>query len=130
MGKNFALRLIAEGYLVYATARRFDRLEAVRTAGGRTLTMDETDDDSMSSAVERSSRSRDASTSSSTTPATASTARSPLLLTRSNRRFRMSCWSPPMAPTTDTSSHPKRPRMSRLFWRSEPSCPSGRPSVR
>lgn len=53
MGKDFALRLIAEGYLVYATARRFDRLEAVRAAGGRTLTMDVTDDDSMSSAVER-----------------------------------------------------------------------------
>lgn len=53
MGKDFALRLIAEGYLVYATARRFDRLEAVRAAGGRTLAMDVTDDDSMSSAVER-----------------------------------------------------------------------------
>ena len=53
MGKDFALRLISEGYLVYATARRFDRMADIRAAGGRTPTMDVTDEASMSSAVDR-----------------------------------------------------------------------------
>jgi NAD(P)-dependent dehydrogenase (short-subunit alcohol dehydrogenase family) len=53
MGKDFSLRLIAEGYLVYATARRFDRLEEIRAAGGRILALDVTDEASISAAVHR-----------------------------------------------------------------------------
>ena len=53
MGKDFALRLIAEGYLVHAAARRVDRMEDIRAAGGRILTMDVTDEVSMSAGVGR-----------------------------------------------------------------------------
>jgi NAD(P)-dependent dehydrogenase (short-subunit alcohol dehydrogenase family) len=53
MGKDFALRLIAEGYTVYAAARRVDRMLDIRAAGGLPLAMDVTDDASMVAAVSR-----------------------------------------------------------------------------
>ena len=51
MGKDFALRLIAEGYRVYAAARRVDRMADIELAGGSTLPLDVTDDASMVRAV-------------------------------------------------------------------------------
>ena len=53
MGKDFALRLIAEGYIVYAAARRVERMTDIETAGGRTLALDVTDEQSMTAAVTR-----------------------------------------------------------------------------
>ena len=53
MGKDFALRLIAEGYLVYAAARRVDRMGEIEAAGGVALAMDVTDDASMVDGVGR-----------------------------------------------------------------------------
>jgi NAD(P)-dependent dehydrogenase (short-subunit alcohol dehydrogenase family) len=51
MGKDFALRLIKEGYTVYAAARRVDRMADIRAAGGLTMCVDVTDDKSMTDAV-------------------------------------------------------------------------------
>lgn len=51
IGKDFALRLIAEGYTVYAAARRLERMGDINAAGGLALAMDVTDDASMVSAV-------------------------------------------------------------------------------
>ncbi|MFT4255869.1 MAG: oxidoreductase [Pseudoxanthomonas sp.] len=53
MGKDFALRLIEEGYLVYGAARRIERMDDIRTAGGNVLRLDVTDDASMVDAIER-----------------------------------------------------------------------------
>lgn len=53
MGKDFALRLIKEGYTVYGAARRTDRMVDIEEAGGLTLAMDVTDDASMTAAVSR-----------------------------------------------------------------------------
>lgn len=53
MGKDFALRLIAEGYTVYAAARRLERMQDIAEAGGLPLAMDVTDDASMVKAVSR-----------------------------------------------------------------------------
>ncbi|HEU0095559.1 MAG TPA: SDR family NAD(P)-dependent oxidoreductase, partial [Rhizomicrobium sp.] len=53
MGKDFALRLIAEGYAVYAAARRTERMADIASAGGTALTMDVTDDARMTAAVDR-----------------------------------------------------------------------------
>jgi NAD(P)-dependent dehydrogenase (short-subunit alcohol dehydrogenase family) len=53
MGKDFALRLILEGYVVYGAARRMDRMEGIEAAGGHVTFLDVTDDDSMVCAVER-----------------------------------------------------------------------------
>lgn len=53
MGKDFAQRLLAEGYVVYGAARRVERMAAIREAGGHVLTMDVTDDAAMVAAVER-----------------------------------------------------------------------------
>jgi NAD(P)-dependent dehydrogenase (short-subunit alcohol dehydrogenase family) len=53
MGKDFALRLIAEGYTVYAAARRIPRMKDIETAGGSVVSMDVTDDASMVAAVSR-----------------------------------------------------------------------------
>jgi NAD(P)-dependent dehydrogenase (short-subunit alcohol dehydrogenase family) len=44
MGKDFALRLIAEGYVVYGAARRVERMDDIVAAGGTALAMDVTDD--------------------------------------------------------------------------------------
>lgn len=53
MGKDFALRLIAEGYVVYAAARRMERMSDIAAAGGVPLAMDVTDDTQMTAAVGR-----------------------------------------------------------------------------
>jgi NAD(P)-dependent dehydrogenase (short-subunit alcohol dehydrogenase family) len=47
MGKDFALRLISEGYVVYGAARRIERMRDIKDAGGVALEMDVTDDLSM-----------------------------------------------------------------------------------
>jgi len=52
MGKDFALRLIEEGYVVYGAARRVERMQEIRDAGGCTLSMDVTDDASLVAAVD------------------------------------------------------------------------------
>ena len=38
MGKDFALRLIAEGYVVYAAARQSERMCEIEASGGRLVT--------------------------------------------------------------------------------------------
>ena len=53
MGLDFALRLIAEGYAVYAAARRTERMGEIVAAGGTALALDVTDDASMVAAVDR-----------------------------------------------------------------------------
>ena len=53
MGKDFALRLISEGYVVYGAARRVERMSDIATAGGTVLTMDVVDDATMVAAVDR-----------------------------------------------------------------------------
>ncbi|MGP8432420.1 oxidoreductase [Paraburkholderia fungorum] len=53
MGKDFALRLIEEGYTVYGAARRVDRMKEIGAAGGLALEVDVTDDHSMVAAVAR-----------------------------------------------------------------------------
>ncbi|RFU49122.1 SDR family NAD(P)-dependent oxidoreductase [Paraburkholderia sp. DHOC27] len=53
MGKDFALRLIHEGYTVYGAARRVERMKEIVMAGGLTLALDVTDDQSMVDAVAR-----------------------------------------------------------------------------
>src|ERR1700753_1767331 len=53
MGKDFALRLIQEGYVVYGAARRVDRMREIETAGGTALAMDVTDDAATVAGVER-----------------------------------------------------------------------------
>jgi NAD(P)-dependent dehydrogenase (short-subunit alcohol dehydrogenase family) len=53
MGKDFALRLISEGYMVYGAARRTDRMGGIETAGGRVISLDVTDDVSIASCVDQ-----------------------------------------------------------------------------
>lgn len=53
MGKDFALRLIKEGYQVYGAARRTDKMQDIQAAGGQVLALDVTDDSSMSAAVQQ-----------------------------------------------------------------------------
>jgi NAD(P)-dependent dehydrogenase (short-subunit alcohol dehydrogenase family) len=53
MGKDFALRLLTEGYVVYSGARRVERMSDLASAGCEVIALDVTDDASMVSAVER-----------------------------------------------------------------------------
>jgi NAD(P)-dependent dehydrogenase (short-subunit alcohol dehydrogenase family) len=53
MGKDFALRLLSEGYTVYGAARRIERMHDIEVAGGIALAMDVTDDVTMVAAVDR-----------------------------------------------------------------------------
>ncbi|NIF70924.1 SDR family NAD(P)-dependent oxidoreductase [Burkholderia sp. Ap-962] len=53
MGKDFALRLLAEGYIVYGAARRVEKMRDLEAAGGFTLAMDVTDDATMVAGIER-----------------------------------------------------------------------------
>ncbi len=53
IGKDAALRLLSMGYVVYAAARRVDRMQDVQAAGGVPLKMDVTEDASMAAGVER-----------------------------------------------------------------------------
>lgn len=53
MGKDFALRLIAEGYVVYGAARRIERMAEIQSAGGKVISLDVTDDASIVSCVDQ-----------------------------------------------------------------------------
>lgn len=53
MGMDFALRLIAEGYMVYGAARRADKMGAIEAEGGKAIILDVTDDASMVAGVDR-----------------------------------------------------------------------------
>jgi NAD(P)-dependent dehydrogenase (short-subunit alcohol dehydrogenase family) len=53
MGKDFALRLLSEGYTVYGAARRTERMQDIVAAGGVGLAMDVTDDTTMVAGVDR-----------------------------------------------------------------------------
>ncbi|MFM2087485.1 MAG: hypothetical protein RLZZ237_2354 [Pseudomonadota bacterium] len=53
MGKDFALRLISEGYEVYGAARRTDKMNDIKAAGGRVLALDVSDDNAMLAAVQQ-----------------------------------------------------------------------------
>jgi len=53
IGEDTARKLQALGYVVYGAARRTDRLQALATDGIRPLTMDVTDDASMTAGVDR-----------------------------------------------------------------------------
>lgn len=52
IGEAIARRLMADGYRVFAGARRVDRMKALGAAGARPLALDVTDDDSLKAAVE------------------------------------------------------------------------------
>jgi NAD(P)-dependent dehydrogenase (short-subunit alcohol dehydrogenase family) len=58
MGRDFALRLMAEGYAVYSGARRIERMTDLAAAGCGVLALDVTNDASMVAAVERIIRER------------------------------------------------------------------------
>lgn len=53
MGKDFALRLVAEGYMVYGAARRIERMRDIEAAGGHVMALDVTDDASIVGCVDR-----------------------------------------------------------------------------
>jgi NAD(P)-dependent dehydrogenase (short-subunit alcohol dehydrogenase family) len=57
MGKDIALRLLAEGYQVYGAARRMDRLAAIQTAGATAIGLDVTDDSSIVWAIDQVTKS-------------------------------------------------------------------------
>jgi NAD(P)-dependent dehydrogenase (short-subunit alcohol dehydrogenase family) len=52
IGEATALRLLAQGHVVYAAARRLERMQALASAGARLLALDLTDDASIVAAVE------------------------------------------------------------------------------
>lgn len=51
MGKDFSLRLLDEGYIVYGAARRIERMSDIEEAGGHTIKMDITNDSSIVATV-------------------------------------------------------------------------------
>ena len=51
IGKETALHLIKEGYVVYGAARRIEKMNDLVRAGGHAIKMDVTDDDSMKASV-------------------------------------------------------------------------------
>src|SRR5665213_2149263 len=51
IGEAIARQLMADGYRVFAGARRVDRMQALGTAGARLLALDVTDDGSLKAAV-------------------------------------------------------------------------------
>src|ERR1700744_4348960 len=58
MGKDFALRLLEEGYAVYAAARRTERMTDLASAGCNVIALDVTDDASIVAAVDQIVRER------------------------------------------------------------------------
>ncbi|OOG52923.1 short-chain dehydrogenase/reductase [Rhodanobacter sp. B05] len=52
IGEATARRLLTDGYVVYAAARRLERMQTLATAGARLLALDLTDDASIVAAVE------------------------------------------------------------------------------
>ena len=53
MGKDFSLRLLDEGYIVYGAARRIERMSDIKDAGGHTIKLDITDDSSIVETVDQ-----------------------------------------------------------------------------
>ena len=53
MGKDFSLRLLDEGYIVYGAARRIERMSDIEDAGGHTIKLDITDDSSIVATVDQ-----------------------------------------------------------------------------
>lgn len=53
MGKDFSLRLLNEGYIVYGAARRIERMSDIEDAGGHAIKLDITDDSLIVAAVDR-----------------------------------------------------------------------------
>jgi len=53
MGKDFSLRLLDEGYIVYGVARRIERMSDIEGAGGHTIKLDITDDSSIVATVDQ-----------------------------------------------------------------------------
>ncbi len=53
IGEATVKRLLADGYIVYAAARRLDRMAPLASAGARLLSLDLTDDASIVAAVEK-----------------------------------------------------------------------------
>jgi NAD(P)-dependent dehydrogenase (short-subunit alcohol dehydrogenase family) len=53
IGKDFALRLLSEGYAVYGAARRVERMLDIEAAGGVAIELDVTEDAMIVAAVER-----------------------------------------------------------------------------
>ncbi len=53
IGKDFALRLLSEGYAVYGATCRIERMRDIEAAGGIALEMDVTVDTSMAAAIDR-----------------------------------------------------------------------------
>ena len=53
MGKDFALRLLREGYTVYGAARRIDRMADIVANGGFALRMDVTDEPTITAAIDQ-----------------------------------------------------------------------------
>jgi NADP-dependent 3-hydroxy acid dehydrogenase YdfG len=60
IGRAAAERLAGAGMTVYASARRLESIEDLKSAGCRTLALDVTDEDSMRTAVEEVERAKDA----------------------------------------------------------------------
>jgi NAD(P)-dependent dehydrogenase (short-subunit alcohol dehydrogenase family) len=58
MGKDFASRLLAEGYVVYAAARRMERMADLASAACGVIALDVTNDASMVTAVNQIMRER------------------------------------------------------------------------
>jgi NADP-dependent 3-hydroxy acid dehydrogenase YdfG len=52
IGEETAKGLLAAGYIVYAGARRVDAMRSLEAAGARVLSLDVTDDASMTAAVD------------------------------------------------------------------------------
>ena len=53
MGKDFSLRLLDEGYIVYGVARRIERMSDIEGAGGHIMKLDITDDSSIVATVDQ-----------------------------------------------------------------------------
>jgi NAD(P)-dependent dehydrogenase (short-subunit alcohol dehydrogenase family) len=53
IGERTAIRLLEAGFTTYAVARRVDRMRGIEQAGVTTFAMDVTDEDSMTSGIER-----------------------------------------------------------------------------
>jgi len=53
MGKDFSLRLLDEGYIVYGVARRIERMSDIEGAGGHIIKLDITDDSSIVATVDQ-----------------------------------------------------------------------------
>ncbi len=53
MGRDFSLKLLDKGYVVYGAARRLEKMSDIEDAGGHAIRLDITDDSSIAAAVEQ-----------------------------------------------------------------------------